>query len=205
MNPFAPSAWDSRSAGIVAAAWAGGVRVVSLTLGSLSMASLEHVLVFARSPPVPIGISDEHAELSATVRKWAESQGAVQAVRAAEDDRSSLASWGARAAELGLATIALPGDAGGGDGSLLDQAVALEAAAYALVPGPLLSTTVAGILHVDDELRRGIAAGEITVALAPRGGLDTAGDRLDGTVNAVLDAPSTSHVSLPVGDEGRHV
>jgi alkylation response protein AidB-like acyl-CoA dehydrogenase len=135
-----------------------------------------------------LGISDEHAELAATVRKWAESQGAIEAVRAAETDPGSLAAWGARAAEMGLTAIALPGSVGGGDGSVLDQAVALEAAAYALVPGPLLTTAVAGLLHDDAELRAGIAAGDVTVGLAPR----AAGLR------AVLDAPSASHVSVPV-------
>ena len=91
---------------------------------------------------MPIGISDEHAELAASVRKWAESQGAIDAVRAAETDPGALADWGPRASELGLAAIALPESVGGGGGTLLDQAVALEAAAYALVPGPLLTTVV---------------------------------------------------------------
>ena len=104
---------------------------------------------------MPIGITDEHTELATTVRKWAESQGAVDAVRAAETDPAPLADWGGRAAEMGLTAIALPSSVGGGDGSLLDQAVALEAAAYALVPGPLLSTTVAGLLHDDAALRAG--------------------------------------------------
>ncbi|HEX7716927.1 MAG TPA: acyl-CoA dehydrogenase [Marmoricola sp.] len=137
---------------------------------------------------MPIGITDEHTELATTVRKWAESQGAVDAVRAAETDPAPLADWGGRAAEMGLTAIALPSSVGGGDGSLLDQAVALEAAAYALVPGPLLSTTVAGLLHDDAALRAGIAAGEVTVGLAPR----------SGDFRAVLDAPVASHVSLAV-------
>ena len=135
---------------------------------------------------MPIGISDEHAELATTVRKWAESQGAIDAVRAAEGDPAALAPWGARAAEMGLTAIALPGVVGGGDGSLLDQAVALEAAAYALVPGPLLSTAVAGLLHDDADLRSGIAAGEVTVGLGLRPG------------SPVLDASGASHVSLAV-------
>jgi len=154
---------------------------------------------------MPIGISDDHAEFAATVRKWAESQGAIDAVRTAETDPGVLAEWGARAAEMGLTAIALPESVGGGGGSLLDQAVALEAAAYALVPGPLLTTTVAGLLHSDDALRTGIAAGTITVGLALQGGLDAAGGQYGGTVAAVLDAPSSSHVSLPVRDEDRHV
>lgn len=156
---------------------------------------------------MPIGISDEHSELAATVRKWAESQGAVEAVRAAEDDPASLAAWGARAAEMGLTSIALPESQAGGGGTVLDQAVALEAAAYALVPGPLLSTVVAGLVHEDGELRRGIAAGDVTFGLAVRGGLESDGSRVSGQVRAVLDAPGASHVSLPVSlsvptDEG---
>lgn len=133
---------------------------------------------------MPIGISDDHVELAASVRKWAESQGSIEAVRAAEDAPESLASWGARAAEMGLAAIALPESAGGGGGTLLDQAVALEAAAYCLVPGPLLTTAVAGLVHDDDGLRAGIAAGEVTVGLA----LDTS--------RVALGAPGTTHVSV---------
>jgi len=140
---------------------------------------------------VPIGISDEHTELGATVRKWAESQGSIDAVRAAEDDPAALDDWAARAAEMGLTAIALPEAAGGGGGTLLDQAVALEAAAYALVPGPLLSTAVAGLLHDDAELHALIASGEARVGL----GL---------TSRAVLGGPGATHLSVPL-DDGRQV
>ena len=138
-----------------------------------------------------IGISDEHAELATSVRKWAESHGAIDAVRAAEADPDALAPWGARAAELGLAAIALPESVGGGGGTLVDQAVALESAAYSLVPGPLLTTAVAGLRYDDPELRSGIADGRVTVGL----GLGT---------RAVLDALGATHVSVPAGD-GRSV
>lgn len=133
---------------------------------------------------MPIGISDDHVELAASVRKWAESQGSIEAVRAAEDAPESLAPWGVRAAEMGLTAIALPESVGGGGGTLLDQAVALEAAAYCLVPGPLLTTAAAGLVHADDELRAGIAGGELTV------GLSLAGS------SVALGAPGTSHLSL---------
>ena len=152
---------------------------------------------------MPIGISDEHAELSATVRKWADSQGAIDAVRAAEGDAAALAGWRGRAAELGLTAIALPGDVGGGDGTLLDQAVALEAAAYALVPGPLLSTTVAGILHDDAEVRAAIAAGKASVGLAHR--VDPTTDGSPVRLPAVLDAVGATHVSLPLEVGGGNV
>jgi alkylation response protein AidB-like acyl-CoA dehydrogenase len=136
---------------------------------------------------VPIGISDEHAELAASVRKWAESQGTLEAVRAAEREPAALVGWGARAAELGLTAIALPESEGGGGGTLLDQAVVLEAAAYALVPGPLLPTTLAGLLHHDAETRAGIGSGAVTVGLGT-------------STRAVLGAPGATHVSVPVGN-----
>ncbi|HET8561422.1 MAG TPA: acyl-CoA dehydrogenase [Marmoricola sp.] len=131
-----------------------------------------------------IGISDEHVELAATVRKWAEAAGALDAVRAAELDPASLRDWPARWADLGLAAVALPEPLGGG--TLLDQAVALEAAAQALVPGPLLGTTAAGLVVTDEELRAGIAAGSVGVGVQ-------IGD-------VVLDAPSATHLLLRQGD-----
>src|SRR5689334_15654160 len=140
---------------------------------------------------MPIGIGDEHVELAASVRKWAESQGSIAATRAAETDPEALAPWGALPAEMGLTAIALPEAVGGGGGSLLDQAVVVEAAGYALVPGPFLTTVVAGLLYDDDDLRTGIAAGEITVGL----GLDPRG---------VIGAGSTTHVSVP-GPDGSQV
>ncbi|HET6153541.1 MAG TPA: acyl-CoA dehydrogenase [Marmoricola sp.] len=136
---------------------------------------------------MPIGISDDHTELAATVRKWAESQGSIAAVRAAETDPAALEPWGSLPAEMGLTAIALPEAVGGGGGSLLDQAVAVEAAGYALVPGPFLTTVVAGLLHDDPDLRSGIADGSVTVAL----GIDP---------RAVVGAGSTTHLSIPTED-----
>ena len=94
-----------------------------------------------------IGITDEHAELAASLRKWAASLGAIEAVRAAEgrvDERFDDI-WAA-AEEMGVAAIAVPESDGGGGGSVLDQAVALEACAYELVPGGLLGAAVGAIV-----------------------------------------------------------
>ena len=150
---------------------------------------------------MPIGISDDHRELAASVREWARSMETVAAVRAAEADPGGLGSWPARYAELGLASIALPEEVGGGGGTLLDQAVALEAAAYELVPGPLLGTTVGGLLYDDPALRKAIVAGSACVGLGPPSvELELVGGRLQGGVPAVLDALSVTHVSLTVED-----
>src|SRR3954447_10757686 len=94
-----------------------------------------------------IGISEEHVELTQSLTKWAESEGFLDVVRASESDpaESLDASW-ASLSEMGLATIALPESVGGGGGTALDAAVALESVARSLAPGHLLSTTIAGAL-----------------------------------------------------------
>ncbi len=94
-----------------------------------------------------LGITDEQVELADTLRKWAASLGPVEAVRAAEGDADAdFASTWAAVEEMGVAAIAVPESAGGGGGSVLDQAVALEACAHELVPGGLLGAAIGGVL-----------------------------------------------------------
>ncbi len=94
-----------------------------------------------------IGITDEQVELAASLRKWAASLDPVEAVRAAEGDVDAdfSAVWSA-AEEMGVAAIAVPESAGGGGGTVLDQAVVLEACARELVPGGLLGAAVGSVL-----------------------------------------------------------
>jgi len=133
-----------------------------------------------------IGISDEHVELAASLRKWAAALGGVESARSAE--HAPLAAfdeaWKA-IVEMGVATIGLPESAGGGGGSVLDQAVALEACAHDLVPGPLLTTVVAAALLGEADVASDIADGA-RVALA-----------LDPSLRVVADLPGATHVLLP--------
>lgn len=94
-----------------------------------------------------IAITDEQVELAGSLRKWAASLGSLDAVRAAEGDAGARFDdlWGV-VEEMGVAAIAVPEAAGGGGGTLLDQAVALEACAYELVPGGLLGSAVGAIV-----------------------------------------------------------
>ena len=55
---------------------------------------------------------------------------------------------------MGVPAIGLPESAGGGGGTTLDVAVALEACAHELVPGPLLGPAVAAAV-LDDGLGEG--------------------------------------------------
>lgn len=105
-----------------------------------------------------IGISEEHVQLARSLREWAASLGGRAVVRDAEGDaEATFADTWKACVEMGVATIGLPEEYGGGGGSVLDQAVALEACAHELVPGPLLSTAVASLVAPDPGLGAGAA------------------------------------------------
>ncbi|WP_193614712.1 acyl-CoA dehydrogenase [Nocardioides lijunqiniae] len=142
-----------------------------------------------------IGIADEHVELAASLRKWAASLDGPAAVRAAADDPAATFDdvWRA-VGEMGVATIGVPEAAGGGGGSVLDVAVALEASAHELVPGPLLSTAVAAALLGETAgLAEALAQGaRCALALNPR-------------LEVVWDAPGATHLLVPDDAEHWHV
>ncbi len=126
-----------------------------------------------------IGISAEHVELARSLREWAASLGGCEVARAAEGDADATFadSWKA-CVEMGVATIGLPESYGGGGGTVLDQAVALEACAHELVPGPLLSTAVAALVAPSAEIGEGAAVA--VVHESPAGGA-VAGDLAGAT------------------------
>jgi alkylation response protein AidB-like acyl-CoA dehydrogenase len=129
-----------------------------------------------------IGISAEHVELASSLRKWAADLRGRELARAAEEDAGATfdSAWRALT-EMGVPAIGLPEAAGGGGGSVLDVAVALEACAHELVPGPLLGPAVAAVLGaVPDGAVVGLALGD-----------------------AAWDAPSATHVLAEVGGRWR--
>ena len=69
----------------------------------------------------------------------------IDATRAAFDSIADgeLPPWWPEFVEHGFHAVHLPGDVGGQGGSLVDMACVVEAAAAALLPGPLLSTVTA--------------------------------------------------------------
>ncbi|GAB2860448.1 acyl-CoA dehydrogenase family protein [Nocardioides pacificus] len=150
-----------------------------------------------------IGISEEHAELAASLRGWAASTGGVRAARAAETDPAAgfAEQWKA-ALEMGLPGIGLPETVGGGGGSALDVAVALEACAHALLPGPVLSSAVGGLLLADVSSVAQQVADGAHLAIGPVPSLRVEGDRLVGEVAVVWDAPGADLLLLGCGAEG---
>ncbi len=127
-----------------------------------------------------IGISDEHVELAESLRKWAASLDGPAVVRAAEGAAAEAfaATWRS-VTEMGVATIGLPEAAGGGGGSVLDQAVALEACAREMVPGPLLGPVVAAALLADTEVAPALGEGGVVAVVLS---------------DLVWDVPSATHV-----------
>ncbi len=145
---------------------------------------------------MPIGITDEHQALSESLRDWAKGLGGIALARAAEGiPAAGFDEVWRGVEEYGVAGIAAPEPNGGG-GTLLDAAVALEACAHELVPGPLLGTSVAafhaGVAGLDD-LVAAVTAGGCGIALDP---VLEVGERLRGTVPVVYDGGGAGHLLL---------
>ncbi|WP_020657890.1 acyl-CoA dehydrogenase family protein [Amycolatopsis benzoatilytica] len=113
---------------------------------------------------MPVALTEEQTALAAAVRDWAAAHDPVAAVRSAEAAGAGLP---AGFEALGLAGVALPASVNGADGTVADLAAGLAAAAEALVPGPLLSTALAGLLLAEHakELAGEIADGTARVAV----------------------------------------
>jgi alkylation response protein AidB-like acyl-CoA dehydrogenase len=134
---------------------------------------------------VTLGLSEEHRELGASLRAWAAGLDGPAVVRAAETDPGAdFEKVVAAGAGMGLTALALPTAAGGDAASPLDLAVALEACAHALLPGPLLGPAVAQLLLLQAHPGPGAVVG-----IAP------------GAPGLVWDAPGADHLLLPAAGD----
>jgi alkylation response protein AidB-like acyl-CoA dehydrogenase len=89
-----------------------------------------------------IAITDDHRSLSSALRDWAQRIDGAERIRAAEVRGERADAW-AGVVGQGIPSIAVSAELGGGGGSVLDVAVATEACAYGMVPGPVLGTVLA--------------------------------------------------------------
>ncbi|MDT7772452.1 MAG: 3-oxochol-4-en-24-oyl-CoA dehydrogenase [Pseudonocardiales bacterium] len=141
---------------------------------------------------------DDSRELRDAVRTAATRTRPIAAVRDG-DPAAARACWAALA-EVGVFGAALPVDVGGAGGTVSDVAAALEQAASALFPGPVLPTVLAGLLMarcpdaaVTKELLPEVAEGGVALAVALEHGTLRArsgpgGVVVTGEVAAVLGA-----------------
>jgi len=159
-----------------------------------------------------MGLTEEQVALASSVAEWAAARGFPERVRAAEGAEPDLLveAWG-QLADLGVLGIGAPEALGGAGGTLLDLACALEAAAEALVPGPLLSTATGAALlaeHADTpaakRLLPGVCDGSVRLGLAPSSASLTLDDRresVSGAVRVVADPGTATHLLLGVSAE----
>ncbi|HTM86430.1 MAG TPA: acyl-CoA dehydrogenase [Mycobacterium sp.] len=93
-----------------------------------------------------IALTPEQKQLTDAVGRFAARHAPVAITRDRLDDVADgrLPSWWAELVGNGFHAVALPESVGGQGGTLADLACVLEAAASALLPGPLLTTAIAG-------------------------------------------------------------
>ncbi|VBA44094.1 Acyl-CoA dehydrogenase FadE34 [Mycobacterium innocens] len=153
-------------------------------------------------------VTDEQFAARELVRDWARTSASGEAATAASRaiEHGDPDAWRpvfAGLAKLGLFGVAVPEDRGGAGGSIEDLCAMVEEAAKALVPGPVATTALAGLVVPDPELLAGLVAGERVAGLALEGDVqfDAQTRRVSGTVAWVLGAVAGAVLLLPA--EGR--
>jgi alkylation response protein AidB-like acyl-CoA dehydrogenase len=170
---------------------------------------------------VHFGLTDEQAELAATVRSLLAKHSDPAAVRAAVQTPTGYDEklWSVLCAQVGAAALALPEEYGGAGFSLFETHVVLEELGAALTPSPLLGSAVlsagavlrSGDRALCEEMLPRIAEGTTVAALAWGAGWPVTteawtgasadGDRLSGAADLVLDG-DTAGVLLVLAREG---
>ena len=118
-----------------------------------------------------LGLTEEHLELAAAIRGWAQRNCPAEVVRAAADDPDSGSaryreSFGPALAEQGILGLHVPEDRGGQGYGLPELAVALEELGRALVPGACLPTVLASAVLADTALAATEVTGKLLAGLA---------------------------------------
>jgi 3-oxochol-4-en-24-oyl-CoA dehydrogenase len=166
---------------------------------------------------VGLAVTDDHTELAATVRRWAEARGLLAEARAAleaptqaaaEDgqegqESEALPAWWAEVAEMGWLGLAVGVEHGGQGYGLAELAVVLEELGRWCTPGPLLPTVIAAVAidrwAGDSGLARPLVDGTMVGGLALSGDLvvDDAG-RVSGRARGVWGGSLADRFVLPV-------
>ncbi len=109
-----------------------------------------------------IGLNDDQRALAKAIGDWADSAALAEVVKASEEQGPAVfePAW-KQLVELGVTSISAAG------GSFLDAAVAVEACGRGMVPGPVLTSVLAGFVAPEP----GIEDGSVTVALALPNGI----------------------------------
>ena len=145
-----------------------------------------------------LGLSEEHLELAAAIRGWAQRHCPAEVIRAIADDDSggpgpAGESIAAALAEQGVLSLHVPEEHGGQGYGLPELAVALEELGRALVPGAFLPTVLASAVLAD-----AVLASTALADAAP-----AAGGGIAKLLAGLADGSATGAVSLAAGLAGR--
>jgi alkylation response protein AidB-like acyl-CoA dehydrogenase len=155
---------------------------------------------------LPITIEQE--QLAQAVTQFAARHAPIDKTQAALDSIAAgeLPTWWEEFTANGFHAVHLPEGAGGQGGTLADTACVIEAAAAALLPGPLLSTVSASAVAslADDSaatLVADLAGGATAVVVLPedsrvRAVADGSGWRLTGSIGSTLGLLAAQYVLL---------
>ena len=156
-----------------------------------------------------LAITAEQEQLVDAVSRFAARYAPIDKTRAAFESIAAgeLPSWWAEFVDNGFHAVHLPGHVGGQDGTLADTACVVEAAATALLPGPLLSTvTASAVATLADAsvkpLLTELAAGATAVVVLPehcdvRAASEGTSWRLNGVSDSVLGICAAQRILLP--------
>ena len=125
---------------------------------------------------MPLALTPEQVQLAESVTRFAARHAPIDEVRAASGSLTDgvLPEWWEDMVTNGFHAVHLPEDVGGQGGRLADLACVIEASATALLPGPLLSTTIASAVVAIAEksdntasLLKDLAAGSTAALVLP--------------------------------------
>ena len=163
-----------------------------------------------------LSITAEQVDLAESVGKFADRHAAVDVTRRAFDAIAAgeLPGWWPDFVTHGFHAVHLPESLGGQGGSVADMACVVDAAAAALLPGPLLSTAMAGavgLLAGDSAhtLVSELAAGATAAVVLPedsevRAIADADGWLLDGSSSPVLGICAAQRILLYAHTDDGH-
>jgi len=154
---------------------------------------------------VSVATTDEQRAVQESIRAWAANTQPQAALR--EEDADSAQQCWKDFAALGFLAVGLPEEHGGAGGTMADVAVVAEAAAKAMVPGPVMPTMLAGQLlarsrtAVGAKLLPAVAEGQLPCAVALSTGLTAqptadGGMTVSGRVGPVLGADNATALVL---------
>ncbi len=165
--------------------------------------------------PTGVAITIEQEQLAEAVTQFAARHAPIDKTRASLDSIAAgeLPTWWEEFTGNGFHAVHLPEAAGGQGGTLADMACVIEAAAAALLPGPLLSTATASAVAslADDSgaaLVTDLAGGAPAVVVLPEDSTvqavrDGAGWRLTGSIGSTLGLCAAQRVLVAArGEDG---